>query len=83
MKLFSVYDVKADHFSKPFFDESTANAVRGFEVVVNQDGTPFNQFPDDFRLYELGEFSRLDGSFKSVKLDLGAARVMLRSKQPN
>lgn len=80
MKLFGVYDVKADHFSKPFFDESTANAIRGFEVVCNQDGTPFNQFPDDFRLYELGSFDRQTGEFVGTKLDLGAARSLLRNK---
>lgn len=82
MKLFAVRDLKANMFLKPFSDTSTANACRGFDNVCNSPDSPFNRFPDDFALMELGDFDPVEGRFSphDYPQNLGSARSMLRSK---
>lgn len=78
MKLVSVFDIKAQSFSPPIAEHSIASAIRAFTTVVNEEKTPYNQFPDDFRLMELGEFDTGNGELKSGLKDLGLARDFLK-----
>lgn len=57
MKMFSVYDKKAESFSTPFFMKATGLALRGFSDMINSgEKTQYSAHPGDFDLYELGIF---------------------------
>lgn len=64
----SVYDRASMMFGVPQFCATPAQALRGFKDQVNDKGNPQNvvaAHPDDFDLYELGEWHDGDGSFVS------------------
>lgn len=80
MKIFSMYDVKAQTFIQPFAETSTIAALRGFEVAVNEGKSTFQRFPDDFCLMELAEFDQDTGALTPLTTpnNLGSARSVLK-----
>lgn len=62
MKMFTVYDCKAQTYLNPFCMGSLAEAIRSFETAVKDPQTMFHQYPSDFSLLELGEFDQHNGS---------------------
>lgn len=75
MKIISVKDMKAKLFLQPTFQRSVHDATRSFEVIVNEPDNMISKFPDDFRLYQIGEFDQDSGVITETNppLDLGAA----------
>lgn len=61
LKVYSVYDVKVQAYSTPFFSVNDSTAFRSFSQLRNDPATQVNQFPDDFRLYRLGDFDDSSG----------------------
>lgn len=61
LKVFSVRDVKAEAFLQPFFSPSVGSAMRAFSDAVNDKACPFNKHPEDYQLYELGEYDDRSG----------------------
>lgn len=55
-KLFSVYDSKAAAFNMPFSSANRSTAVRDFTRAANDPSTSMYEFPEDYTLYEVGEF---------------------------
>jgi len=79
MKLFSLHDLKARTFARPFAEESTASAMRSFSVLANDPKAGLvNQFPDDYALFEIGTFDKETGILQSYITNLGSARTVLR-----
>lgn len=63
-KVLCIRDRAADCYSVPNFVLSIGAAIRGFADEINKkDQTPLCQHPEDFDLYELGEFDDADGLF--------------------
>lgn len=58
-KIFSVFDEKAKAFLPPFFLPEKAMAVRVFSDCANDVNHQFGKHPEDYTLFELGNF---DGS---------------------
>lgn len=81
MKLFSVFDVKAKHFNQPFMEKTTVNAIRGFEIAVNESESIYKKFPDDFALMELAEFDVNTGKLtvNEIPVNLGSGRSLVRT----
>lgn len=75
LKLFSVYDSKAEVYDKPFCMLSKGECIRGFGDAANNTQTTLGQHPADFTLFELGEFDQKTGLIiqLSAKLNLGTA----------
>jgi len=61
-KMFSVFDVKATAYGTPFFMPTIGMAIRAFTDVAADPQTQINKHPEDYVLYELGEFDDCDGS---------------------
>lgn len=63
--LCSVKDRAADAYGRPMFVPSVGVAIRSFSDEVNRDDpdNQLNKHPDDFDLYELGEFDDNTGLF--------------------
>lgn len=66
LKVFSIMDVKAECFAHPFYQQSAGLAIRAFGDVCGDDKMPFKRHPDDFVLYELGEFDDGLGEFRGI-----------------
>ena len=60
-KIFVVYDSKAGFYNKPFFEQSTGLAVRGFSDACNDKDTQLFKHASDFTLFEIGEFDSQSG----------------------
>jgi hypothetical protein len=74
LKVFSVYDIKAEVYSSPFFMAMTGEAVRAFKDLANDSNTTVGRHPNDFRLTCLGSFDSNDGTFVSdAPVSLGFA----------
>lgn len=67
MKLFSVRDIKAGVYHKPFFLNNITDAIRSFEVAVNSPETQFHLFPQDFELLGLADFNELTGELNVLE----------------
>jgi len=60
LKVFSVYDSKAEAYLPPFFMQSEGQARRIFGDCCNDEGHQFGKHPEDYTLFEIAEFD--DGS---------------------
>jgi hypothetical protein len=54
MKVFTIYDSKAESYLQPFFMQSKGQAIRAFSELVNDEKHNFGKYPADFTLFELG-----------------------------
>lgn len=63
MKVFAVCDSKAGVYHSPFFQKTSTDALRGFEITVNNPETMLSKYAEDFSLCEFGEFSEKSGIF--------------------
>lgn len=60
-KVFAIRDVKADGYSALHVAPSVGVSVRNFSDVVNNRESSMNRYPEDFQLYELGEWDQTSG----------------------
>lgn len=80
LQVFTVYDVKAESYTKPFFERSTATAVRAFTDAVNEEGSDFQRHAEDYTLFHVGGFDDQKGTFAPLEpRSLGNALTFLES----
>lgn len=80
LQAFTVYDVKAESYTRPFFEQSTATAVRAFTDAVNEEGQDFNRHAEDYTLFHVGDFDDQTGTFTPLEpRSLGNALTFLDS----
>lgn len=65
LKIFSIFDVKAEAYLPPFFLPTVGMATRAFKDCVNQQGHQFCENPGDYTLFELGEFDDVKGEIQT------------------
>ena len=63
MRLYSIYDSKAEQFSPPQVYHNDMIALRAFEGLANDDKTLINSYPEDFSLYYVGNLGDSDGRY--------------------
>ena len=56
VRVFTVYDAKADLYLAPFTFKETAEAVRAFTSSCLNGETPMGKYPGDLTLFELGTY---------------------------
>jgi len=80
MKVYSVYDAKAEAYLPPMFFVSRGVAIRTFGAAASDEKHDFNRFASDYTLFELGDFDEFTGKFTlhSAPVALGNA-LELRS----
>lgn len=61
LKAFSVYDDAAQAYGQPFFAPALGLAIRMFTDLVNDPKSSPSQYPDQFTLFELGDFDDATG----------------------
>lgn len=67
MRIYSVHDNKAKAYLNPFHARTSGEAIRAFQTECKNPQSPFNQYPSDFTLYELGEFDEESASIATHK----------------
>ncbi|WNK13759.1 MAG: nonstructural protein [Microvirus sp.] len=74
-KVFTVYDSKIGLYNTPFHLLSTGEALRGWAEIVNDPESKICKYPEDFTLFELGEYDQETGRFHNLNtpLSLGLA----------
>ena len=63
LRLYSIYDDKAEQFSPPQVYHNDMLALRAFEGLVNDDKTLINSYPEDFSLHYVGNLSDTNGRY--------------------
>lgn len=76
LKIYAVLDMKMKMFMTPWFAMNAAVAARMFSDSINGEKNMVSRHPEDFALYELGEFEESTGfllaSDKPVSLGLAS-----------
>ncbi len=80
MKMFAIHDSKAEAFNVPFSLPNEALAVREFTALVNSPDSQIGQFPEDYTLFEVGEYDTQSGKIESTVLSLGNGRQYIRNE---
>lgn len=60
-KIYSIYDEKAQMFNTPFFSQNDDMAIRSFQDLASDPQSTIYLHPEDYKLYELGEFETDSG----------------------
>ena len=63
LRLYSIYDNKAEQFSPPQVYHNDMLALRSFEGLVNDDKMLINSYPEDFSIYYIGNIGDSDGRY--------------------
>lgn len=66
LKVFTVFDSKAETFARPFFMKTVGEAIRSWVDVVNDSTTAFSKHPQDFVLYEVASYDDANGQFENI-----------------
>lgn len=75
LKLFTVYDSKTESYIQPFYELTTAAAVRAFTSAANSKNHAFNNNGSDYTLFEIGTFDQATAKLTplDVPISLGLA----------
>ncbi len=81
LKIFSVFDTKAEAYLTPFFCPSTGVAIRSFEAAANDATHQFRLYAADFTLFELGTYEQSTAKFEILPapMNLGSALTFRHS----
>lgn len=61
MKIFTIFDSKADYYLPPFFARTNAEAIRTFSQAVNDSSHHIGQNHADFTLFYIGDYDETTG----------------------
>lgn len=62
-QIFSVFDVKTEEYSAPFYSPTLAAGERAFGDVLGDPESVLAKHPEDYQLYHLGSFDTESGRF--------------------
>lgn len=82
LHIYGIYDNKVEAYNTPFFARSNGEAIRMFANAVNQEGSDFNRWANDYCLYRIGSFNADTGEIIDTthKENLGLAVEYLEKK---
>lgn len=67
LTIVAIHDRATDAYSTPIFVHTTGQAIRGFQDEINEPNNPMSKHPDDYDLYQLGEYDNATGAFTNLK----------------
>ena len=77
MRLYSIYDSKAEQFSPPQVYHNDMLALRGFESIVNDDNMLIKKYPEDFSIFYVGNISDSDGCYYVENCDESRVPILI------
>lgn len=63
LKIFTVYDSKAEAYFRPFYEQTKGSAIRAFIDTCNDIEHTFFRHAEDYTLFYLGEYDDQNASF--------------------
>lgn len=81
--VFSVFDSKAELFSRPMMAVTTDAGKRLFHQAVNAEGAQYGKYPGDYTLFEIGVWDDNKGviTMRDFAENLGLAAIYLGTKE--
>ncbi len=81
IRLYTVYDAKAEAYLQPYFSPTDAVAVRNFKAACNDQDHGFHAHAEDYSLFAIGAFDQLSGELSVEKAlkPLARAHELLES----
>lgn len=76
--MYAIKDVKVNSFTRPFFHQHDALAVREFDSLVNDEKTQFNTYPAEFELWKIGTINQVTSELKNDKKMIIQATSVLK-----
>jgi len=67
IKMFVIYDVKAQFYNKPFYCQNDNVALRAFTDLANDKDTDVGKHPTDFILFSVGTYEDTTAEIKSTE----------------
>lgn len=64
LKMFTVYDSKAEAYLAPFYFTTVGQALRSFMDTCADQTHPFYLHAEDFTIFEIGSYENQDASFE-------------------
>lgn len=64
-KAYCLYDSKLEAYLTPFFAPNRGVAMRHFADLVANEDHPFGKHPEDYTLFELGDFDDVTAMFNA------------------
>ena len=81
-KIFSVYDSKAQIYTNPFYQHNQQMAMRTFSDAINHPEHQFARNPEDYTLFEVGEFNDETGEVQdAILISLGNGLEFVRQPE--
>jgi hypothetical protein len=77
LRLYSIYDDKAEQFSPPQVYHNDMLALRAFQGIVNDDKMLIKKYPEDFSLYYVGNIGDSDGRYSVEHYDASSIPVLV------
>jgi hypothetical protein len=77
LRLYSIYDDKAEQFSPPQVYHNDMLALRAFQGIVNDDKMLIKKYPEDFSLYYVGNIGDSDGRYYIEHYDASSIPVLV------
>lgn len=78
----SIYDKRAQEFGPPMCQHTLGTAERMFQDVVNDPQSPVSKHPEDYALFQIGEFESATGMSKATEPNLLCNAIqLLQNKQ--
>jgi len=80
LSVYAVYDSKVQYFHQPMFMRNKGEALRSWELVANEKDHAISRHPEDFNLFELGEYDDQTGQITMHKapISIGLAAQFKR-----
>lgn len=72
-KLYTLYDSKSESYSSPSVNPARGQAIRSFGDAVNSGESVLSSHPEDFTLFEIGEFDTSTGLLKAYDTKVSVA----------
>ena len=75
LKVYSLYDIKAQIYLSPRYYHNQPHAMRMFEIEHRQNQSVVGMYPHDFQIMELGEFDDNFGTFDVHKKPIAVCTI--------
>lgn len=83
LKAFAIKDTAIKSFERPFFQNTTEEAIRSFKHQVNNPQTIWYSNPEDFHLFYLGDYDTNSGLYQSLDAPSHVESAMNLKKTEN
>lgn len=84
MKIYSIYDSKAEAYLQPLFANTNGVAIRIFSEAVSDENHAFNKYAADYTLFEIGTFDENSGNIEGLKTPKSHVNALtIKSAQGN